>query len=492
MWTGRQTLSSIEDAIANLHKEEGQLDTALRSAVAETERLRKERSEALRELARIKLDEMAAGRLVSSLDAGERRAVQILDDYRLRIAATAERREGLLKEVAAAETQRNAAAAAVEEALAAVEAIRADTEAKVQTASAWQAAKRAFEEAEAVASEAEKKAASSEAELGAKRKPYDDDPLFTYLWSRKFGTRDYQGGNFARLHGSHRGGLHRLQRRACQLRGPDRNSAAAAGARNREAYRSGGAAGRAVRRRAARHGRGRHRAQGASPGRGAPQAGGGRPDARGEARAAAQDRGGAQDAGRRRQQSRLQPSPGDDLVRRRQGRSRTALRGGAADTHERGRCDRSQARDHRRKCIQNGCGSRQAAPLGPGSRTTAPGSAASPRSLPRCRLRPSQRDLRQRRRHRRCSWSRARRARSTAGSCGTSCEAATGTDSPRGRPDFGAPNFPFPFPIPGGGTNSSSGGGWREPSSRGGWSPREDYPDRSGGDDDRFTTGGSF
>jgi hypothetical protein len=63
---------------------------------------------------------------------------------------------------------------------------------------------------------------------------------------------------------------------------------------------------------------------------------------------------------------------------------------------------------------------------------------------------------------------------------------------PRGRPDFGAPNFPFPFPIPGGGTNSSTGGGWREPSSRGGWSPREDYPDRSGGDDDNFTTGGSF
>src|ERR1700752_5033181 len=114
MWTGRQTLASIESAISNLRREEGQLDTALRSAVAETERLRKERSDALRELARVKLDEMAAGRLVSNLDAGERHAVQILDDYRLRIAATAERREGLLKEVAAAETLRNAAAAEVE------------------------------------------------------------------------------------------------------------------------------------------------------------------------------------------------------------------------------------------------------------------------------------------------------------------------------------------------------------------------------------------
>ena len=105
MWTGRQTLVSIESAIAKLHGEEGQLDQALRSAVSDADRLRKERSQGLRELARIKLDEMTAARLVSNLDAGERRAMQILDDYRMRMAATAEQRETLLKEVAAAEAE---------------------------------------------------------------------------------------------------------------------------------------------------------------------------------------------------------------------------------------------------------------------------------------------------------------------------------------------------------------------------------------------------
>src|SRR5688572_33210756 len=98
MWTGRQTLASIERAIADLNGEEGQLDQTLRSAVGEAERLRKEQSEAFRELARVKLDEMAAGRLVGNLDAGERRASQILDDYQLRIASTAQRREALRSE----------------------------------------------------------------------------------------------------------------------------------------------------------------------------------------------------------------------------------------------------------------------------------------------------------------------------------------------------------------------------------------------------------
>jgi regulator of replication initiation timing len=70
MLTGRQTLASIEDAISKLHLQQGQLEQALQSAVSETERLRAERSANLRELARIKLDEMAAGRLVGDLDAG--------------------------------------------------------------------------------------------------------------------------------------------------------------------------------------------------------------------------------------------------------------------------------------------------------------------------------------------------------------------------------------------------------------------------------------
>ena len=84
---------------------------------------------------------MTAGRLVGNLDAGERRAMQILDDYRLRMAAATEQREALLKEVAGAEAERHTAAAAVEAALEAVETLRAQAEAKVQTTPEWRAAK---------------------------------------------------------------------------------------------------------------------------------------------------------------------------------------------------------------------------------------------------------------------------------------------------------------------------------------------------------------
>jgi chromosome segregation ATPase len=199
VWTGRETLKSIESSISKLYREETELDGSLKSAVAQTERLRKERADAMRELARVKLDEMAAGRLVNNLDAGERRAVRILDDYRLRIANVTERRERLVKELEGAQADRDVAAKRVEEALAAVEAVRAEAERKVQGLPNWRAAKAASDAANAIAGEAEKKAASSDTELGAKRKPYDDDPLFVYLWSRGFGTGRYRSSGVVRF-----------------------------------------------------------------------------------------------------------------------------------------------------------------------------------------------------------------------------------------------------------------------------------------------------
>ncbi len=492
MRTGRQTLSSIEDAIANLHKEEGQLDAALRSAVGETERLRKERGEALRELARIKLDEIAAGRLVSNLDAGERRAVQILDDYRLRIAATAERRDGLLEEVATAETQRNAAATAVEEALAVVEGIRADTEAKVQTAPAWQAAKGAFDEIEAVAAEAEKKAANSETELGAKKKPYDDDPLFTYLWSRKFGTRDYQSGNFVRFidrivadfigfndvranyaalieiplrlreHATakraevaeRQGALSEVERKAMLDAGIEPKERVLAEARHKLA-----AVDQTLEE---KHGLLRkidEERKGLLDG--------GTNPAYGQALETIASADSKDDLAALYQEARRTPTSADDAMVRKL----ESLDGNVAKADSEVSNLRRSAQDlaHRRLEVQEvrdrfrGAGYDH-----PNATFGNDGDIAD-------------------------VLGRVLQGAVNSGVLWDLLRGGYRYRQPRGRPDFGAPNFPFPFPIPGGGTNSSTGGGWREPSSRGGWSPREDYPDRSGrDDDDRFTTGGSF
>jgi hypothetical protein len=50
----------------------------------------------------------------------------------------------------------------------------------------------------AIVAKAEEKAAQAEADREEKRKPYEADPLFMYLWRRRFGTREYQASALVR------------------------------------------------------------------------------------------------------------------------------------------------------------------------------------------------------------------------------------------------------------------------------------------------------
>jgi chromosome segregation ATPase len=492
MRTGRETLTSIEDAIAGLRKEEGQLDAALSSAAGETERLRKERSEALRELARIKLDEMTAGRLISSLDAGERRALQIMDEYRLRMATVTERRETLLKEVAGAETERGVAATAVESALAAVEAVRADTESKVQAVSAWQAAKAAHATADAIATEAEKKAGGSEAELGQKRKPYDDDRLFIYLWSRKFGTRDYQAGGFVRF----------MDRRVADFIGFD-------------GVRANYAALVEIPLRLREHATAQ-RALAVE-----------RQEALSEVERQAMVDAGIETKERVLVEARHKLAAADQTLQDKNGllnKLEEERKGLLADGTNPAYAQAletiasADSKDDLAALYQEARRTPTTADDAIVRRLEAIDGSVAKADAEVASLRRSAQDLARRRTEVQDVRDRFRGAgydhpNATFGNdgaisdvLGRVLEGAVNSGvlwdllrggysyrGPRGRPDFGAPNFPFPFPIPGGGTRSSTGGGWREPSSQGDWSPREDHADRSGGgDDDRFTTGGSF
>jgi chromosome segregation ATPase len=493
MWTGRQTLSSIETALASLHGEESQLDQALRSAVAQAERARKERREALKELARVKLDELAAGRLVSNLDAAERRALQILEGYKHRIAAVTERREALLKEVADTQAERHTAAKLVEKALEVLEALRAEIEVKVQSTPEWRAGKATLDAADAVASEAEKKAATSEAELGARKKPYDDDALFSYLWQRKFGTLSYQAGFLAR----------RLDRAVAEyIRYDDARPNYAALIEIPLRLREHATAKRAdaVERKTALADLERR--------------------AMLEAHVDAKEQVLAE--------ARRKLAITDDAVEKK----RAVLEEVDKERGTLMQAGNDPAYDEALQTIAAGDSKDDLETLYAEARRTSStaddaivrkvesidrGIAAADAEI--AGLRRSAQDLAKRRLEMEEVRSRFRHAgydhphatfgndRNISDVLGSVLEGAVrsgalwdllrqgyGNRLPRGRPDFGSAGSSFPFPIPGGGDLGSSGGDWRLPDSRGGWSPSIDRPSpgRSDRDDDRFSTGGSF
>lgn len=503
MQTGRQMLARIEGAVAELHNQETRVDEALKSAVADAERLRVERTEALKELARVKLDEITAGRLVRDLDAAERRALDILEDRKHRLATATERRAQAIREVEEAEAQRHQTGGAVEAALEAVETLRAEAEARVRETPDWRAAKERFDAADAIAIGAEKKKATSDSELSSKKRPYDADPLFTYLWSRGFGTNTYKAGNLVRMVdrmvadyigftgaranyamlieiparlGDHAKGkraaadvekaaLADIERQAMLAAGLDAKERALTEARHKLAAAEATLEGKRTQLKAIEEARSALLLEGRIPGY---------DEALGTIAA-----GDAKDsiAQLYREARRTQTAEDEQLVRR------------------------IELIDQRSEAVEKEVQD----------------------------LRKSARDLAERR-------SEVERTRDRFRSAGYDHPHSTfGNDSdigrvlaqvlegvirsgilwdllregfrtraPRGRPDFGSPSFPFPFPMPGGGDSGPAGGGWREPGTRGGWFPEgggswggggsgSSSSDSSGGGRrDDFTTGGSF
>ena len=190
MITGRQALATVEQAIGRARNEENRLDAALRSASEDAVRLRAQRLDAFRELARLKLEEG----LIGEIDAVERRALTMLEEARKVHEEVGKQRVEAQRAVEHAEAARHKKAAAYEEAVKALHALRSRVEAEAVVNEAWAAERSRIDELKQVAQRAEAKAVQAEGDRELKRKPYDADRLFRYLWERRFGTAAYNAG----------------------------------------------------------------------------------------------------------------------------------------------------------------------------------------------------------------------------------------------------------------------------------------------------------
>ncbi|WP_460451595.1 coiled-coil domain-containing protein [Alsobacter sp. SYSU BS001988] len=198
MITGRQALAQIEQTIGSARKQEAQFERDFAAATQEVGRLRIQRTEAFRELARMKLDTITQHKVVSTLDAAERQALALLNERQEALRHLTERRREAEEGVQVAGVARQAAVDALEEALARVDDLRKRVEAQASVDPSWTAARARVDELTGHARQALKKASDAAADRDEKRRPYEADPLFMYLWNRRFGTATYTARGFVR------------------------------------------------------------------------------------------------------------------------------------------------------------------------------------------------------------------------------------------------------------------------------------------------------
>ena len=197
--SGNDVLALIERTLTDTRGEVGTIDTRLARATAELERLRQAEIGCLSVLARMRLREIEAAEVSASLDATGNSVRELIAQREVAQAANEVeigRAESKRKEL---ETERAAQQKIVDAAEQALDEARAAAQKALAGDERYRAAMAAAEASDRVADLAEDKAKAAHKDRDEKGKPYEADPLFSYLWLRGFGTPSYVGIGMARV-----------------------------------------------------------------------------------------------------------------------------------------------------------------------------------------------------------------------------------------------------------------------------------------------------
>ena len=198
MISGRQTLASLDEALA---EERGKLDAVEQRIQSLSESVvagQKVDAGDYRDLARLRIDLLEGGDLVAHIDQAERQVLALLEKREAAAGALDERLQAAEVERRTLEVERAAQASQVDRAAEGVDEAEALTQARLDADPAYQAQRQRAHEAERTAMHAEEKAASSEQEKDQKGESYRSDPLFIYLWERNYGLPTYEASSLFR------------------------------------------------------------------------------------------------------------------------------------------------------------------------------------------------------------------------------------------------------------------------------------------------------
>jgi hypothetical protein len=196
--SARDALHSVEKAIGDVRTNESQLAEVLASHTQDADRQRKQLVDAYRALAAIRLDALKRNEAVGELDTAERRALDLLQGHKTKLDQLLRQHGEAQRAVEAAESDHRAKSAVAETAREPIAALQTRIEKDMAGDAAWTTQRQRVEAVTKIAEAADAKADQSEADRDVKRKPYEADRLFMYLWNRGFNTAKYSAGNFVR------------------------------------------------------------------------------------------------------------------------------------------------------------------------------------------------------------------------------------------------------------------------------------------------------
>jgi chromosome segregation ATPase len=186
-----QHIMTAQDEMERAHRRLGELTQRL-------EGIRRETAEQYRRLAKFRLDELAANQLITRLDDTRgailkllERRTQAFHQLESEIEQTMRSQESLAKDREEELKRRDDLLEQIENRAAAIKE-------RLGRETAYMVREQRVKDAVERAQRADEKAGQAEEDRARKGKPYEEDPLFMYLWNRRYLTPDYSAGGLVR------------------------------------------------------------------------------------------------------------------------------------------------------------------------------------------------------------------------------------------------------------------------------------------------------
>lgn len=199
MLSGRDTLDRLSTTIGSARRELQRLDRDMQATSGAAATNRQRQAEALKRMAAMRLDAIRQGDLVKRIDSADHEVRKILDRRQGAMTALHERASLAEKALLTLEARRVELHIEVDAAAQALAECEARVQSGLESDAGYQAQLERTRVADAVAVSAAEKAEVVVEDRRKKGEPYENDPLFIYLWNRGYGTSEYRANPLARL-----------------------------------------------------------------------------------------------------------------------------------------------------------------------------------------------------------------------------------------------------------------------------------------------------
>ncbi|WP_295383935.1 hypothetical protein [uncultured Thiodictyon sp.] len=193
MVSGRQTLERLEEAVAAAGAQAAAVEAQMAALNQQLQTQRDGETKDYQDLAKLRLGQLGDTTLVERLDQTQLTVAALLAPRQTALTQLQAQLETAAAAARALAAQRADEAAAVDAAAQALDAAQARTQARLAADPDYQGRRERAQAAQRTAAQSEEKATQSAAEREQKGASYRADPLFMYLWERRFGLPEYRG-----------------------------------------------------------------------------------------------------------------------------------------------------------------------------------------------------------------------------------------------------------------------------------------------------------